>query len=210
VFFQVPNVRRVLKDLAFWDIYHEHCSYFSAGSLARLFRSQGFDVLSLWTDYDDQYLMIEARPQSDAKDVLPVRPEEESPNEIRKEVAAFEAGVADCIDAWRDLLHECHRRDEKVVLWGGGSKAVAFLTTLGVRSEVSAVIDINPHKQGAYLPGTGHQVLAPEELIQLDPDIVLIMNPIYHDEIQEDLAAMHLDPTLWHVDADPVRIRVTG
>jgi SAM-dependent methyltransferase len=210
VFFQVPDVRRVLKDLAFWDVYHEHCSYFSAGSLARLFRSQRFDVLSLWRDYDDQYLMIEARPQSETKDVLQARPEEESPDELRSEVAAFETRVADRIDAWRDLLHERYHRGEKIALWGGGSKAVAFLTTLGVRSEVCAIIDINPHKQGAYLPGTGHKVLGPEELIQIDPDIVLIMNSIYHDEIQEDLAAMHLDPALWHVDADPVWIRVTG
>jgi len=38
VFFQVPDVLRVLEEEAFWDIYYEHCSYFSIGSLARLFR----------------------------------------------------------------------------------------------------------------------------------------------------------------------------
>jgi SAM-dependent methyltransferase len=43
-FFQVPETYRILREVAFWDIYHEHCSYFSAGSLVRLFRSQGFEV----------------------------------------------------------------------------------------------------------------------------------------------------------------------
>jgi SAM-dependent methyltransferase len=62
VFFQVPDLLRVLKDVAFWDIYYEHCSYFCAGSLARVFREAGFDVLETWTDYDDQYLMITAKP----------------------------------------------------------------------------------------------------------------------------------------------------
>ncbi|GAH35269.1 unnamed protein product, partial [marine sediment metagenome] len=62
VFFQVPNVARILRDLAFWDIYYEHCSYLSLGSLTRLFRKCGFDAIDLWKDYDDQYLMIEARP----------------------------------------------------------------------------------------------------------------------------------------------------
>ena len=62
VFFQVPDMSRVLRDLAFWDIYYEHCSYFSAESLSLLFREQGFDVLDVWTDYDDQYLMITAKP----------------------------------------------------------------------------------------------------------------------------------------------------
>jgi SAM-dependent methyltransferase len=64
VFFQVPSISRILRELAFWDIYYEHCSYFSPGSLAHLFRSCGFEVLDLWQDYDDQYLMIEAQPSA--------------------------------------------------------------------------------------------------------------------------------------------------
>ena len=28
VFFQIPNVLRILEDCAFEDIYYEHCSYF--------------------------------------------------------------------------------------------------------------------------------------------------------------------------------------
>ena len=44
VFFQIPNARYVLCDVAFWDIYYEHCSYFTKGSLARLFRQAGFEV----------------------------------------------------------------------------------------------------------------------------------------------------------------------
>jgi hypothetical protein len=62
VFFQVPDVERVLDEVAFWDIYYEHCSYFSMGSLARLFRSHHYEVRDLWRDYGDQYLMIDAVP----------------------------------------------------------------------------------------------------------------------------------------------------
>lgn len=47
VFFEVPDVTRILREGAFWDIYYEHCSYFSPGSLARSFRSSGFDVLQV-------------------------------------------------------------------------------------------------------------------------------------------------------------------
>ena len=61
VFFQVPDVSRVLAEEAFWDIYYEHCSYFSVGSLARLFRRTGFNVLDVGREYSDQYVTIEAR-----------------------------------------------------------------------------------------------------------------------------------------------------
>ncbi len=62
VFFELPDMERVLEAGVFWDVYYEHCTYFTRGSLARLFRAEGFDVKSLYKAYDDQYLMIEARP----------------------------------------------------------------------------------------------------------------------------------------------------
>jgi hypothetical protein len=62
VFFELPDMERILREGAFWDIYYEHCTYFTAGSLARLFRATGFEVTALSKEYDDQYLLIDARP----------------------------------------------------------------------------------------------------------------------------------------------------
>src|SRR5690606_1622324 len=62
VFFMIPEVTRILNLRAFWDIYYEHCSYWSPGSLARAFRIAGFDPVPVWTDYADQYVLIAARP----------------------------------------------------------------------------------------------------------------------------------------------------
>jgi hypothetical protein len=74
VFFQIPNVNYILNDQAFWDIYYEHCSYFSLGAIARLFRQSNFDVIDLSMDYDDQYLMIEAKPSN--QKTMPKLPQE--------------------------------------------------------------------------------------------------------------------------------------
>src|SRR4029077_13138324 len=62
IFFQVPDVGRILKEGAFWDVYYEHCSYFSAISLNRLFTDTGSAVRRIWTGYDDQYLRTIANP----------------------------------------------------------------------------------------------------------------------------------------------------
>ena len=59
--FFVPRIKG-LREAAFWDVYYEHCSYFSTGSLARLFRAAKFDLLELGRDYGDQYLLLAARP----------------------------------------------------------------------------------------------------------------------------------------------------
>ena len=62
IFFETPDVRRVLAEGAFWDIYFEHCSYFTLGSHARLFRRAGLDVTRLYLAYDDQYIIQYAEP----------------------------------------------------------------------------------------------------------------------------------------------------
>jgi len=87
------------------------------------------------------------------------------------------------IASWRNQLGRWLRKKHGVVLWGGGSKAVSFLTTLEINDEIQAVVDINPHKQGTFLPGTGHEIIAPADLKRIQPEIIVIMNPIYNEEI---------------------------
>ncbi|NDJ76262.1 MAG: methyltransferase domain-containing protein [Chloroflexi bacterium] len=183
VFFQIPNATRVLRDLAFWDVYYEHCSYFTRDSLAYLFRSQGFEVLDVWTDYDDQYLMIEARPGENAAQASAVLPPE-ALDRIRADVAHFETRIPAWIDHWRGLVRDAAAQQQRVVIWGGGSKGVAFLTTLGIRDEIEYAVDINPHKNGMYMAGTGQQTVLPEVLKGYRPDLIIVMNPIYCPEIQ--------------------------
>ena len=188
VFFELPELRRILRECAFWDIYYEHCSYFSAGSLARLFRATGFAVDRIALDYDDQYLLLESRPV--AEPVAEPHPDEESLEELEAEVCAFERTMQDRLVTWREELGEWRRRGWTVVLWGSGSKAVSYLTTLGVGDEVRLVVDINPHKHGKFLAGTAHRIGAPAELVSLRPDLVLVMNPVYRQEIQQELAGL--------------------
>ena len=83
-----------------------------------------------------------------------------------------------------------------MAIWGGGSKGVSFLTTNGFGDEVAQVVDINPYKQGKFLPGTGHQVIGPEALKEAAPDVVIVMNRIYLAEVGAQLAEMELDPEL--------------
>lgn len=190
VLFELPDVVRVLDEVAFWDIYYEHCSYFSAGSLARLFRRGGFDVLSVALEYDGQYLVLEARPDGEPSRSGPV-PLEESVDELRAKVDRFVAAYRSTVERWSCELQQIGRRNERVVLWGGGSKAVAFLTALPRNSPVEYVVDINPHKHGKFIAGSGQEVVAPEFLSKYQPELVVAMNPIYLEEIQASLD--HLD-----------------
>lgn len=188
VFFQVPDVIRVLKDMAFWDIYYEHCSYFSPGSLARLFRNNGFDVIDLWKDYDGQYVMLGARLGNinKSKSLLP----EEDIKELASKVDFFSNNNKNQLKTWKSYLQKVKQEGRRVVLWGGGSKGVAFLTTLNIQDEVEYVVDINPKKHGTYMAGSGQKIVSPEFLKEYKPDVIIVMNPIYSKEIKDDLDRM--------------------
>jgi len=197
VFFDLPGGERVLRELAFWDIYHEHCAYFTLGSLARLFRRCGFQILDLYTAYDDQYLMLEAVPGDPTRGA---RFEAEDDLErIRADVAAFKAEIGAKLDRLRKEVEGLRAAGKRTVLWGSGSKAVAYLTTLGVTDEIECVVDINPHKHGKFLAGTGHEIVAPQSLLEYQPDAVIVMNPVYLAEISKDLASMGITAQTWAV-----------
>ena len=199
VFFQLPDTSRILRDVAFWDIYYEHCSYFTLGSLARLFRRAGFTILDLWRAYDDQYLMLVARPNA-APIKQSTHTEEENVGQLTEWVEQFETQSASALARWRQVIEQFHKNEERVVLWGGGSKAVAFLTTLGVNAQVSYVVDINPRKHGTFIAGSGQEIVSPTFLCEYRPDVVIIMNAIYREEISNQLSEMGLHPTLITVE----------
>lgn len=194
VLFELPDVLRVLDEVAFWDIYYEHCSYFTPGSLARLFRHAGFDVLDLALDYDDQYILLDGRPSS--APALATLPLEEEVGVVADHVARFRRGFAETISRWRSELGRARESGRRTVIWGAGSKGVSFLTTLGVSDEIEYAVDVNPYKHGKYVAGTGQRIVAPEFLREHAPDLVVAMNPIYLDEIGGQLASLGVSAEL--------------
>jgi hypothetical protein len=198
IFFQLPSVDRILKESAFWDVYYEHCSYFSANSLGHLFHRTGFAVERIWTGYGDQYLMILASPAEHGSDIVG-GDEEERVAAIVDLCASFTATVARSRAAWLSRLRNWAAAGQRTVLWGSGSKAVAFLTTLGVHDEIEHVVDINPYRVGKFLPGTGQRIVAPGFLREYRPDNVVIMNPVYLREVEQELARLRCEPSVYTI-----------
>jgi len=197
VFFELPDQERVYRDRAFWDIYYEHCSYFTKGSLERLFLASGFDVVDSRKGFGDQYLLLDARPIPPGAE--PRFVVEEDAAEMAREVAAFAVDVKREVHIWRERFRQLAAEGRSAAIWGAGSKGVAFLTTLGDVEALACAVDINPHKHGYFMPGTGHEVVAPEALAKIRPDVVVIMNASYEQEIREQLASMGLSPTLYAI-----------
>lgn len=191
VFFEVPNARYTLRDLGIWDLIYEHCSYFSASSLARLFTDCGFAVDAVAEVYAGQFLTLEARPGAAAHPLL-----DQTRATVLAEAGAFAAHYRAKRTQWEAELRRWAAAGRRAALWGAGSKGVTFLNTFADQTSVERVVDINPRKQGMYVAGTGQPIVAPEALAQYRPDVVVVMNPVYRDEIRQALAGLGLTPEI--------------
>lgn len=211
VFFQVPDVRRILAEGAFWDVYYEHCSYFSPASLGYLFRSAGFDVLRMESNYDAQYLTIEARPVTAALAIDPLQVSEEV-GRLAEDVALYPERASGCVEYWRSMIESVSRSGGRVALWGSGSKAVAFLSAVAMADEIEYLVDINPFRWGKRVPGSAKLIVGPEHLTRFPPDLVIAMNPIYRREIAASLVENGCGSTVlcalgdWKVQPESARM----
>ncbi len=196
VYFEVPNAYLVLRDLSIWDVIYEHCNYFAAPALDSLFRSNGFEVIDLQESYGRQFLGIEARlaPEREPAREPRVDGDRDALGEVADLVAKFADHVQQKREEWSDRLESFARAGSKSVIWGGGAKTVSFLNLVGAGDTIEWVVDINPGKQGSYIAGTGQPVVAPDRLVEIAPDVVVVMNPVYRGEIEAQLEQMGLRP----------------
>ena len=98
-------------------------------------------------------------------------------------VASFGEHLRELVRTWGARLGELVDAGP-VAVWGAGSKGVSFLNLVAGGRDVSYVVDVNPNKAGLYIPGTGQIVVAPDELEGRELATVLVMNPLYVDEIR--------------------------
>lgn len=168
IYIEVPCFDWICERRAWFDIFYEHVNYFRLSDFGRMFGR----VMDGGRIFGGQYLYVVAdlstlqAPRADRGDAI---------------AAPDFGGVRDaCFARVRDNALRGS------AIWGGASKGVIFsiyMQRAGV--PVDAVIDINPAKQGRYLPISGFEVLSPElGFAQLrDGDTVFVMNSNYMDEI---------------------------
>lgn len=181
LFLEVPDAGYMLRELAIWDILYEHCGYFSSHSISCLLTRGGFRVLGTGNVFGGQFLTAEATPALHSSDAGCATSGELS--EMAGQVDSFADEFYSKIDSWRSLLAGWQEEGKRVAAWGAGTKGVMFLNFLQARDQIPYIVDINPRKAGMYIVGTGQRIVPPEFLSEHQPDVIILMNAIYRDEI---------------------------
>ena len=173
LFLETPSVGWILRNRVIWDFFYEHCSLFDHGSMARLLNKAGFEVLSLETIFNEQYLWVEARPGNETY---------VASGSLLQLARDFGSSQQQEVKKWRDKVASLAAKG-KVALWGAGAKGVTFAGLIdGGRELIDCLIDINPEKQGRYVPLSAHPIVDVRTAHERGVRHAVLMNPNYELE----------------------------
>ncbi len=196
IYFEVFNGFRAIDSGEIWSIHYEQCNYFGLKTLEQMFRKNGFTITDSGMCYKgDQYLYIESVPDP-AFDFTEGRLETAISDHARvpSVISEFANNFQKRMVYWKQRLIKANDESDHVVLWGSGGKGISFLNAVSGTDAIAVVCDINPDRQGSFIPGTGHEIVGPKQLVGRPPDLVILSNPIYETEIRYQLDVLGMRP----------------
>ena len=179
---EFPHLMRLIEEVQFDTVYHEHFSYLSLHTVSRIFRQAGlrvFDVeqlpthggsLRVYGAHDD-----DPRPPTGAVQALL---DDEQAFGLCS-LGAYQ-GFQQRADAVKNglagFLIEQKRAGKNVAAYGAAAKGNTLLNYAGIKPDLLPyVCDAAASKQGKWLPGSHIPVVPPTALRESRPDIVLIL-----------------------------------
>ncbi len=206
VFDQLPNPREMMQTIAFnlreggclyveglefqnllnqrsiLDLSYERYTYFTVESLGQFMFDACIEQIEFTSSFQGQYMAVLGR--KNAKGAVHAgrgyRAQEASRPWITEQ---------DLRQAGEKLA--VLGREGNVALWGAANRGVMFCNLLDKEGAlIDCVVDILPVKQGGFLPGSGHPIIAPKELEAHGIRWVIAANRNYEQEIKKQLQDM--------------------
>jgi hypothetical protein len=187
---------KLIEDMLFDTIYHEHFSYFSFLTVEKVFAFHGltiFDVERISTHGGSLRIYakhIEDISRQISNNVLKLREDEKSGGyDTLKPYLNFNERVVEKKMEILDFLINAKKNKQTVVGYGAPAKGNTLLNYCGIRSDfISYTVDRSPYKQGKYLPGSRIPIEAPEKIRITKPDFVFILPWNIKDEIMNQMS----------------------
>jgi hypothetical protein len=179
---EFPHLMRLIEQVQFDTVYHEHFSYLSLRTACTILASAGlrvFDVEQLRTHGGSLRVYAchsnDPRPtQGSVATVLDL--ETDCGMTTLTPYLEFQARANEVKDGLLSFLLECKRLRKTVAAYGAAAKGNTLLNYAGVRGDlVGFVCDASLSKQGRYLPGSRIPIVSPAELSERQPDTLLIL-----------------------------------
>ena len=182
-YFEQSYMPWMLRSGAYDTICHEHLEYYSLTTIKEILDRAGLVLIDAATNAVNggSISVTAGRPSADrpepsvyARWLLAQEEHDrvhapESWVEFRQKVIARQEDL-------RSLLTQLRDSGATIMALGASTKGNVLMMTTPVGTDlVSKVGDVNPYKYGRFLPGTGVPIVSQEEVLEANPDYLLIL-----------------------------------
>ncbi|MEG4938968.1 class I SAM-dependent methyltransferase [Microcoleus sp. F4-D5] len=188
---EFPHVLQLIQDNLFDTIYHEHFSYFSLLTVEKVFASHGltlFDVEEIPTHGGS--LRIYGRHEDFDSIAVGDRISQLKAKEVQAGLNQIEiyVGFGEQVKSTKrqmlSFLIDAKNQGKSIAGYGAPAKANTLLNYCGIRTDlIDYTVDLSPHKQGLFLPGTQIPIYHPDKIRETKPDYLAILPWNIKDEI---------------------------
>lgn len=187
---EVPYLLPLLDENQFDTIFHEHLSYFSFGTLVRLFAAHGLRVVDVErAPVHGGSIVVYSSPADAGREPSPAVAELLAVEERRglnteRPYREFAERTTRVIDSVRTLVRELVAGGQRVAGYGAPSKGCALLQFCGLDArDLEFLSDTTALKHGKVTPGTHIPVISPLQARANPPDCYLLLAWNYAEEI---------------------------
>lgn len=186
---------QLIQQNEFDTVYHEHFSYFSLITIQKILSANGleiFDVEELSIHGGSLRIYVKHMENN-------VLATSESVNQIIQKEKQFGLDNILTYEKFQEQVIKSKQKtweffimaknsNKKIVCYGAPAKGNTFLNYCGIGTDfIDYTVDINPHKQGLFLPGTHIPIKKPEDIQRTKPDYLLILAWNLKDEIMNQM-----------------------
>ena len=179
-------------------IYHEHFSYFSFGTLKKIFSESKlkiFDVEELPIHGGSLRVYITHENNNLYEKSICVDQLLEKEKQFGLlEISTYENLAKNIQNVKQDICNffiSARKENKKIVCYGAPAKGNTLLNFCEIGKDfIKYTVDKNPHKQGLFLPGTHIQINSPEEIQETKPDYLIILPWNLKEEIMKEMCSI--------------------
>jgi len=192
---EFPSLSKLIEQNQFDTIYHEHFSYFSCLTVEKIFLHHGltlFDIDELNTHGGS--LRIYVRHQENKDNPISKKLSHVKQMEISKGLDKlssylnFKKKAEKTKQQLNNFLYNKKKQGKFIAAYGAPAKGNTLLNYCNIGTNlIDYTVDLNPRKQGHFLPGTHIPIFHPGKINDTKPDYLLILPWNIKTEIMEQM-----------------------
>jgi SAM-dependent methyltransferase len=193
--FEFPHLLKLVEENQFDTIYHEHFSYLSLIAVERIFAVNGLKVFDVeeHPTHGGSLRVFAQRADTGQHPVSTkvgelLQREAHAGMKTATYYTGFQAKTDKVKDDFLSFLLEAKRQGKTVVAYGAAAKGNTLMNYAGIRPDlISFVVDLNPAKQGKFMPGNRLAIVDESQLQTAKPDYVVILPWNLKTEVMQQL-----------------------